>query len=501
MDTNASAQRVFLSHASADADRAVLLCMRLESEGIRCWIAPRDISAGHRYSEAILEGIEDCAIFLLLFSEDAADSTHVANELEHAASSGKRILVIRTDGADPSQNRNFSLFVRSHQWFDASQGPLSRYLGQLVYNLRTLLEANALPAADPKSEAQVSTAPKITPRLSSSTSSSDTPRSIGIEVGATKIRGCVLEVPSDQKFGLIPMRHVPLDPSARSGRGILNAIKDLIQEILVEHFPSAPPVGIGIAVPGQIDLRAGSLKFGPNLYGARNLPFKSYLSGAFPRIPVRVDNEVRCATRCELHLGVGDQFDSFACIFIGTGVGSGTVIDRKVYFGSNFCAGEIGHTKVALSGPPCACGQIGCLETFVKSQAIVDRANAIVIDWASRDRETQLGSGSPITPESIAAALEAGDPAAHEIAAEVGDRLGLGISNYLNLVNPAAVVIGGGLMNGFFFHMIDDITAAIQRNALAEVANTPIVQSGHTDDGIATGAALMFDPQDAWPFQ
>lgn len=494
------AGRVFLSHSSSDADRAALLCLQLENEGISCWLAPRDIPSGRRYGEAILDGIDECSVFVLLYSEAASTSTHVINEIEHGASKNKRILVVRTDAADPGTSRQVSLFVRSHQWFDASRGPLSGHLGHLVHDLHLLLAETAAAgqSAHPNFSAPVPT-PAIAP---SRPAAVDVPRSIGIEVGATKVRGCVLAL--DRSGTLAPpvTEQILLEPNMRSGRGVLDVVKTMTRKLIDEEFQEAPPVGIGVAVPGQVDLRAGTLKFGPNLFGARNLPFKTFLSGAFPRIPIRVDNEVRCATRCELHLGVGSQFDSFACIFVGTGVGSGTVIDRRIHFGSNFCAGELGHTKVALSGPPCACGQIGCLETFVKAQAIVDRARAIAIDWESRGRQTALVSTDQnMTPETVVAAIDAGDAAAKEIAVEVGERLGLGISNYLNLVNPAAVVIGGGLMTGFFFHMIDEISVAIQRNALAEVANTPIVQSGHTDDGIATGAALMFDPNDGWPFQ
>lgn len=481
-----------------DADRATLLCLQLESEGISCWVAPRDIPAGQRYAEAILDGINECSVFLLLFSEAAGNSTHIHNELEHGASAGKRILVVRTDQADPRENRQISLFVRSHQWFDASHGPLSGYLHQLVYDLRCLLDGSA--DCPPFEQSAVAVQSRPAPHAPVTVPTG--PRSIGIEVGATKVRGCVVELDGSEALGPNTTQQVVLEPGMRSSRGVLDAVKNLVAGLIEEHFPATPPVGVGVAVPGQVDLRAGTLKFGPNLFGARNLPFKTFLSGAFPRIPVRVDNEVRCATRCELHRGVGAQFDSFACIFVGTGVGSGTVIDRRIHFGNNFCAGELGHTKVALSGPPCACGQIGCLETFVKAQAIVDRARAIAIDWENRGRPTLLSStDGNMTPETVVAAIDAGDAAAQQIAAEVGESLGLGISNYLNLVNPAAVVIGGGLMTGFFFHMIDDITLAIQRNALAEVANTPIVQSGHTNDGIATGAALMFDPHDMWPFQ
>lgn len=501
-----SRQRVFLSHASADADRAALLCLQLESEGIPCWIAPRDIPSGKRYAEAILDGIDECAVFLLLYSEAAGASTHVVNELEEGASKNKTILVVRSDAADPSANRQFSLFVRSHQWFDASHGPLSTHLSELVRDLRSLLEGapGALAEPSPNLAVPVPLAPHSgdpEPAPETLPSDDDVPRSIGIEVGPQSIRGCVLELGEQQTLGPTVEKEIGLEAAMQNSRGLLEATKLLCATLIEEHFPTAPPVGIGVAVPGQVDLRAGTLKFGPNLYRARNLPFKTFLGQAFPGVPVRVDNDVRCATRCELHLGVGNQFDSFAWVFVGAGVGSATVIDRRIHFGNNYCAGEIGHTKVALSGPPCSCGQIGCLETFVKVQAVIDRAKAIATDWQNRDKETLLNSpDTEITPTLIAHALEQGDPAAREIASEVGERLGLGIANYLNVVNPAAIVLGGGLMNSFFFHMIDEITEGIQRNAIAEVANTPLVQSGYTDNAVATGAALMFDPRDGWPF-
>jgi predicted NBD/HSP70 family sugar kinase len=490
-------QRVFISHASVDADRAALLSLQLENEGVPCWIAPRDIAAGKRYAEAILDGIDECAVFLLLFSAAAGASTHVINELEHGASKDKKILLVRTDDTDPAENKQFSLFVRSHQWFDATQGPFSTHLSALVRDLRSLLESSAESATLPESHPNLAIAVPSGPAAVAT----ETARSIGIEVSAEMIRGCVVEVGNQQTYGPVVEKEIGIEPTMRNSRGLLETVKSLVAVLVEEHFPSALPVGIGIALPGQVDVRAGTLKFGPNLFSARNLPFKTSLSGAFPRIPIRVDNDVRCAARCELHLGVGNQFDSFAWIFVDSGVGSATVIDRRIHFGNNFCAGEIGHTKVALSGPPCSCGQIGCLETFVKSQAVVDRARAIAIDWQNRGRETLLNeSGADITPESFLTALEADDPAAREIASEIGERLGLGIANYLNVLNPAAVVIGGGLMNIFFFHMIDEITAGIQRNALAEVANTPIVQSSYADAGVATGAALMFDPRDGWPY-
>lgn len=497
-------RQVFVSYASPDEDRATVVCMQLESLGISCWKAPRDIRPGMRYAEAILEGINDAAVFLLLYSAAAERSTHVANEIEEAASKDKAIVVVRTDHADPGANRSVSLFLRSHQWFDASSGPISSHTSHLATDIRGLLDrtsqmhAAAIEQHPDLSDAVPSTDRRLAPAPKRRRTSGAL--SIGIDVGATKIRACVIDLSEPDAYSPVATEVKLLDESASNPRTVMEEVRTIARRMATEHVGDSPLAGVGVAVPGQVDCRVGTLKFGPNLFGARNLPFKTHLQGVFPRVPIRVDNDIRCATRAELHLGVGQQFDSFSWIFVGDGVGSGTVIDRRVHFGHNFCAGEIGHMKIAQAGAPCACGQSGCLETFVKVSAIVARAQAKAIEWESRGKETKLGAGNALSPQGIVEAIEGGDEAAMEVAADVGQSLGLGIANYLNLVNPAAVVLGGGLMTGFFFHMIDAISAAVQRNSLPEVANTPIVQSAHSDDGIATGAALMFHENDGWPF-
>lgn len=485
---------VFISYSSQDRNVAETLCTGIENEGVRCWIAPRNVAPGQRYAEAILEGIDDCALFLIVFSEAANASPHVCNEIEDAGSKGKPLLLVRTDSADPRDNRFISLFLRSHQWFDASHGSIDSHVSRIVHDVRRLLHPAPVPVTNgSRARREPVTEPPLHPQERGR-------RSIGVEVGATKIRAYVVDL--DSIDSAAATRDSYFEPTrAQTARGVLEQLKELLGRIIAERFAEEPPTGIGVAAPGQVDLRAGTLKFGPNLFGARNVPFKTYLSTAFPSVPIRIDNEVRCATRYELHLGFGNEFDSFTCIFIGHGVGSGTVVDRRILFGTNFCAGEVGHTKIAPTGPPCACGQIGCLEAFVKAQAIVSRAEAKAIDSQSRGIETVLATyPRPLSPEAVVEAIERGDQAATETASEVAGYLGLGIANYLNLVNPAAVVIGGGIMNGFFLHMIDELTESVHRNALAEVANTPIVQSAHSEDGIALGAGLLFYEHDYWPF-
>lgn len=129
-------------------------------------------------------------------------------------------------------------------------------------------------------------------------------------------------------------------------------------------------------------------------------------------------------------------------------------IGGQLHLGNNYCAGEIGHVKIESTGPPCACGQIGCLETFVNGPAIVARAKAKAIDWESRGAETLLTADDRLTAEMVVAAIEDGDLATLEVADELGAHLGVGIANYLNLLNPAAVGRGGGVMTGFYLHII-----------------------------------------------
>ena len=492
-----SSGKVFISHASRNAVLADQLVHAFEDNGVPCWVAPRDVVPGEEYPAALAAAIDDCAVFLILFGADADASTQVANEIERAASRSKPILLVRLDETDPSSNQRTGFFLTRHHWYDATHGAFGDHLEAISSAARLAVERHERLLSGSSGG---STPVSVLPDEASATHESAN-RSIGVDIGATKIRACVLDLDSVGGSDVhdLPMYFESIQGIANA-RTVLQAVEQLVGKIIKENFSVTRPVGIGIGVPGQIDMRAGTLKFGPNLFHARNIPIKTSLSNAFPGIPIRVDNEVRCHTRCELYFGIGNDFDSFACINVGTGVGSGMVINRQVYFGHNFCAGEIGHTKIASNGPPCSCGQIGCLESFIKAQAIVDRAEAKVIEWGTRGMETALSKyEGAITPEAVVAAIEEGDEAAQEIATDAANHFGLGIANYLNLFNPAAVVISGGVMSGFFLPMIDQITDTVQRNALAEVDNTPILQSGHPIDGVVVGAALLFHPDDDWP--
>jgi predicted NBD/HSP70 family sugar kinase len=326
-------------------------------------------------------------------------------------------------------------------------------------------------------------------------------RAIGIDLGGTKIRGCLTEMRKGEAPRICHEELVVQVKRPCTARSVFEQIKSLI-EALVEMDRGNDSIikGIGVAAAGQVDLKAGVVKFAPSL-GIRNLSLKSLLANSFRGVPIRVDNDVRCATRCEMHLGVGQDFDNFICVFVGTGVGSGIVINSKIVYGSNYCAGEIGHTKIASDGPICSCGQTGCLEAFVNSAALVSKAQAKAIEWRSRGLDTQLSEQSGAnTPFTIARALETGDVAAQEVADEIGKKLGVGLANCLNAMNPGAIVLGGGIMTGYSDYMSGGISWGIRENALSDVANTPLIRSEFSDNGAAIGAALLFHPDSDWAY-
>jgi tetratricopeptide (TPR) repeat protein len=139
--------QVFISHASEDLALALTFRDAIESAGVRCWMAPRDIPVGVSYAAALLEGIDDCPVFLLVYSVYSNASPNVAMEVERAASSGKSIFLVRTDATNPHDNKDMTLYVSRHQWFDGVGAEASSYLRNLVAAVQALVDGKGAPAS------------------------------------------------------------------------------------------------------------------------------------------------------------------------------------------------------------------------------------------------------------------------------------------------------------------------------------------------------------------
>src|SRR5574344_1204578 len=183
---------------------------------------------------------------------------------------------------------------------------------------------------------------------------------IGIDVGGTNVKIALV----DDKGKIIYSNKLPT--YAEMGyEYTINHIKQAITELLKETQKKSEDIqGIGFGFPGQIDYTKGIVRLAPNLPGWADVPIAKMIEDEF-KIPTRVDNDVRCATLGELNYGAGKGCENLICITVGTGIGSGLIVNGKLVRGASNAAGELGHIKLNYQGGPlCGCGDYGCLEAY-----------------------------------------------------------------------------------------------------------------------------------------
>lgn len=263
---------------------------------------------------------------------------------------------------------------------------------------------------------------------------------IGIDVGGTNVKIALV----DGEGKIIYSNSVPT--YAQMGyEYTVNNIKQAIKDLMKETNTEAKDIqGIGFDFPGQVDCKTGVVKNAPNIPGWVNVPIAQMIEEEF-HIPTRIDNDVRCAALGELKFGAGRGCENFVCITVGTGIGSGIVINGKVVRGAANAAGELGHIKLQMEdGPLCGCGDSGCLEAFASGPSIVAMAQEYLKGGKSAKFRELAGDGE-ITPYIVAKAAEAGDPVAKRIFEKMGYYIGMGLTSVINLLNPERIIIGGGV--------------------------------------------------------
>jgi len=202
----------------------------------------------------------------------------------------------------------------------------------------------------------------------------------------------------------------------------------------------SPVVAAGVDCAGLIDGDRGFLHISPNLAGWADVPLRAIFEEALG-VPVVVENDANAAAYGEWMLGAGRGMRTFVCLTLGTGVGGGIVANGELYRGSSGFAGEIGHTVICADGPPCGCGNRGCLEALIGAKAIVARARAML----DASGETRSGWDDSLDVKEIAHAAARGDAIARRALAETGRFLGIGLTNVVHILAPEAIAIGGGV--------------------------------------------------------
>lgn len=284
----------------------------------------------------------------------------------------------------------------------------------------------------------------------------------GVDIGGTKIA-----------VGLVPVgggavRELQARPT-RPERGAEAVVDDLAQMVqgavqrLEAELGTVQVIGTGVGCPGPIDRARGCVVESPNLRW-RDVPLRDLISARLGG-RVHLDNDANCATFGEWWQGAGQGSPSMIGITVGTGVGGGYVLDGRLVHGVSDGAGEIGHTTVQMAGRRCACGNDGCIEAYASGTAIAARAREGIERGESSILTQQVeGALERITAETVYEAAVAGDAYALEVLHEAARVLGVGVANVINLLNPAHVVIMGGVTRAGA-HLFEPLKQEVRRRA------------------------------------
>jgi glucokinase len=307
----------------------------------------------------------------------------------------------------------------------------------------------------------------------------------GVDLGGTKVE--VARVERDGR--LVTRLRRPTD--VKDGQAAVEAEINAAVRELIDQAGSRP-VAVGVGVAGQVDGEGGLVRFAPNLEW-HDVPLAADLTRSLG-LPVVVANDVRAITWGEWLHGAGEGADDLICLMVGTGIGGGVVSGGRMLGGCTNSAGELGHITVDLHGPPCHCGNRGCMEALAGGWAIARRARqAVHDDPAGGASLLRMAGGQQdaITAETVAEAAHVGDPLARRLLDEVGEALVAGAVGLVNAFNPCRLILGGGVIEGLP-ELVERVDQGVRQRALpSATASLRVMQARlHNDAGVIGAAAL-----------
>lgn len=312
-------------------------------------------------------------------------------------------------------------------------------------------------------------------------------RYIGIDLGGTNIKAALVNTETGE---ISAVNSIPTN--AREGHdSVIAQMAKVVDQIVTQSgFEKSEIGGIGVGLPGSIDIGKGTTVFLTNLPGHWiDVPVRDQLS-KWTGLPVALINDARAMTLGEWRFGAGRGVD-IACLTLGTGIGGGLVISGKLHLGPTGSAGELGHISVDVNGPQCGCGNRGCIEAFASGPAISAMGmKAVVQGQETRIADLAGGDLNRITPELICEAAHAGDRIAKQIYEFAGMIIGAGVANIILAVSPRRIVIGGGVAAAGDL-ILDPIRRSIKdRVFLKEVDQIDVVPAKLGNNAGLIGAAV-----------
>jgi glucokinase len=319
----------------------------------------------------------------------------------------------------------------------------------------------------------------------------------GIDLGGTKIQAVVV----DDAHTVLGQSRQPT-PNSDGPNGVLTAMADAMRSAAAgAGVQPGQLAGVGVGSPGTVDSAAGTVANARNVAPDWEAPVPAAaLLSEMLETPVRVGHDVSVGTEAEFRLGAGREFDSILGVFWGTGVGSGIIMDGRLWSGRG-AAGEIGHMVVRRGGATCTCGRSGCLEAYAGRSAMEIRARALANRGAHTDlfRIMEKKHRTRLTSGVWADALERGDRLATRLIDRATASLAAGIASAINLLDLQAVIVGGGLGTRLGEPYVRRIAEGMIPHLFVDQRPPAVRVAALGDLGGAIGAALLVSPAGSDP--
>ncbi len=307
---------------------------------------------------------------------------------------------------------------------------------------------------------------------------------LGLRLGSVSIRSVLMDIKGR------PVLEDSIDINAEARKETLIKQLLMLTRRTIEKAALAPEklAGIGIAAPGAVDFATGLCLYAPHHPHWKNVQLKAIFESEFG-VPCFVDHVSNCFALSELLFGFGRGFENFITILLGTGISAGIVINGRIYRGANCASGEFGHIKIESGGLTCVCGNRGCLEAYASGPALARQGRLA----AAKSKNSMILSLADSAADNISAktlflAAREGDGDARRIFKDMGEKLGIGLSNLINLFNPDCVILGGRIAQSheFFF---PDLMRTV--NEQAWHASVKHIEISRQENGPVHGAAAI----------
>src|SRR5215470_1039496 len=319
---------------------------------------------------------------------------------------------------------------------------------------------------------------------------------IGVDVGGTKVAAGIVDA-----LGKILAQTRASMNCRGSAQDGLASVLSAIESLFAQDATARKKIHcIGICAPGPLDPRTGVIINPPNVPCWRDFPLSDEVAKHYSA-HVKVDNDANAGGLAEHLWGAGRGFRNVFFATIGTGIGTGIVLDGRIFHGRTGSAAEGGHVSIDLNGPVCNCGKKGCIEILASGTAIARRAREKLAESSQRGAQLLAlagGDAASVRSEMVGKAAEAGDPLAREILNQTLEYLAVWLGNVVDLLEPEVIILGGGAGE-----MLKPRFSEIQNRMRHWCVNSryheiPIVPAHYGENaGIAGGAALCVAPSNS----